>query len=95
MLPYPISSDALIWDEWNRHIARHAVIQQEVEEVCEGRYIVRQGHSGRFIVIGLTSINRMLAVILEAGEEERFYVVTARSASRRESHIFRGEMRDE
>ena len=91
MLPYPITPDMLIWDGWNRaHIARHDVTQQEVEEVCEGRYIVRQGHSGRFIVIGLTSINRMLAVILEASEEKRFYVVTARSAGRRERRIYRG-----
>ena len=96
MLPYPLTSDALIWDGKNTyHIARHGVTQQEVEDVCESRYIARQGHSGRFIVIGLTSINRMLAVILEASEEEMYYVVTARSAGRRERRIYREETRNE
>ena len=96
MLPYPITPDNLIWDKWNiEHIARHEVTRQEVEEVCEARYIAGQGHSGRFIVIGLTGINRMLAVILEASEEEMYYVVTARSASRRERRIYREETRNE
>jgi hypothetical protein len=32
----------LIWDAWNvAHIARHAVVPEEVEQVCHGDFIVR------------------------------------------------------
>ena len=92
MLPYNLTSDALIWNPANvAHIARHGVTFREVQEVCEGRYIVGQGHSERFIVIGPTLARRMVAVILEASYERMYYVVTARPASRGERRIYREE----
>jgi hypothetical protein len=43
----------LSWDPGNvAHIARHAVVPEEVEAVCHGRPLVQVGKSGRFLVIG-------------------------------------------
>ena len=42
----------LIWDSWNvAHIARHEVTPDEVEEVCQGEYIVRQTYDERLLLI--------------------------------------------
>ena len=76
----------LIWDAWNiAHIARHHVIPQEVEEACQGKIIILDGHHGRFIVIGLTQKKRLLAVVLDPEPEPgAYYPVTARTADRKE-----------
>ena len=80
---------ALRWDPWNvNHIATHGVTIEEVEEVCNGTFISRLGHSGRLMIIGPTGAGRMLSVILEETDEDSYYVVTARLASRRERRIY-------
>ena len=90
MLPYPLTADALTWDERNTtHIKRHDVVPDEVEEVCNGRFIVLEGYAGRFIIVGLTLTDRMLSVVLAPMYQQRYYVVTARPASRRERHLYR------
>lgn len=92
MLPYPISSDALIWDEWNiEHIARHGVARDEAMEVFSSRFIVLHGHDGRFIIVGQSTGGRALSIVVEPEDEWKYYVVTARSASRRERRIHREE----
>ena len=85
----------LIWDDWNTaHIARHAVVPDEVEEVCRGDFIMREGHSERIMLIGPTEAGRLLAVILSDEGEDTYYPVTARPASRQERRLYRHE-RDE
>jgi len=77
----------LIWDTWNiAHIARHDVIPDEVEEVCHGHPVTSQTYQGRIRVIGPTSNQRMLTVILAPTEERGvyYYPVTARPADRKE-----------
>ena len=94
MLPHEITSDALAWNSWNiEHISRHDVTRNEVEEVCEGRFIFRESYGGRFVVIGLTLDRRALAVVIEPDNDGMYYVVTARSASRRERRIYEEETR--
>ena len=75
----------LIWDSWNViHIARHGVVPDEVEIVCHNDPLVQEGKKGRLLVIGMTSTERFLTVILDAEEDEEvYYPVTARSASKR------------
>lgn len=75
----------LIWDEWNiAHIARHNVIAQEVEEVCERHPVERTGHKNRIFLIGQTEKNRMLTVILNHTEQADVYrPITAYEASKR------------
>ena len=79
----------LRWDPWNiAHIARHGVTPDEVEEVCRGPYIVRQGYQARLVLIGPTTTGRMLAVVLEPVEPGVFFPLTARPASRRERRLY-------
>lgn len=87
----------LVWDEWNiTHIARHEVIPEEVEEICHSDALVQQGHRGRLLIIGLTRGNKMITVIIDPEPEKGvYYVVTARSSSKRERKIYRHEKGDE
>jgi uncharacterized protein len=75
----------LIWDEWNTaHIARHGIVPNEVEEVCEGRPLLRDSYNERIMVIGPTRSGRMLAIVLHPKGKGLYYPVTARPADRRE-----------
>ncbi len=80
-----ISINKLIWDDGNKaHIARHDVVPDEVEEVCQGTPIIRNSYNDRIMVIGPSSSGRMLAVVLHPKGEGVYYPVTARSADKRE-----------
>ena len=82
----------LIWDEWNiAHIARHDVLPDEVEEVCQSQHVEHEAYGGRVMVIGRTQAGRMLSVVLAPYGEGIYYPVTARDASRRERRIYRSE----
>ena len=75
----------LIWDDWNiEHIARHDVIPQEVEEVCEGDPFWSETYQGRLRLVGNTKAGRTLTIILAPKTNDTYYPVTARSASRQE-----------
>lgn len=87
----------LVWDEWNiDHIARHQVVPEEVEEVCKGNFVIRDGKKGRFLIIGLTSLDRMISIFLDPEPDEGvYYPVTSRAASVKERKIYKQEMGDE
>ena len=80
----------LLWNSWNvRHIARHEVTPEEVEQICHRDHTVLAGHTGRIVLIGVTKGKRTVAVILESqGTEGVYYPVTARPASRKERHYY-------
>ena len=80
----------LVWDEWNvRHIARHNIVPDEVEEVCHGDPYPEKGKKGRLRLTGPTTSGRMLVVVLDPGEEPgAYYPVTARPASRKERRAY-------
>ncbi len=80
----------LIWDDWNiSHIARHAITPDDVEEVCQGNYLVRQTYQGRFMVIGPNAAGNLLSVVLALEGEGTYYVVTARPSAKKERSIYR------
>ena len=82
----------LVWDEWNTaHIARHDVFPDEVEEVCHNDPIVSETYNDRLRVIGLTGSGEILTVILAPEDEDVYYVVTARPASRKERQLYRAQ----
>ena len=82
----------LIWDSWNvSHIALHKVTPEEVEEVCQGDFIVREGYQERIILIGPTKAERILSVILAPMGEGNYYPVTAFPAKRRMRRIYQEE----
>ncbi len=67
------------------------VVPEQVEEVCHGEHLVHQGHTGRFLVLGPTRAGRLLAVVLDPEGDDVYYVVTARSADRKERRIYQRE----
>ena len=83
----------LIWDAWNvAHFARHAVMPEEVEQVCHIDFIVRPSYRERLLVIAPTLAGRVLAAVLVPEEAEGgYYVVTARPADRKARAIYRRE----
>ena len=90
MLPHEITTDNLTWNPRNiEHIAQHDVTRNEVEEVCEGRFIFWESYGGRFMIVGRTLAERALAVVLEPDDDDMYYVVTVRPASRRERRLYR------
>jgi uncharacterized DUF497 family protein len=87
----------LIWDEWNiAHIARHGVVKEEVEQVCESEFVSRDSYDGRYLVIGFTSVGRMITVILDPEfEKDVYYPVTARPTAKRERKYYDKEKGDD
>ena len=79
----------LLWNPGNvAHIAEHHVTIQEVEQVCQGEALLREGYLGRILVIGQTVAGRVLAIVLEPVDEESYYVITARPADRKERRLY-------
>ena len=84
--------ETLRWDSWNiAHIARHAVVPEEVEAVCRGPAIARTTYDKRILIIGPTAKGRLLAVVLAPENAGHWYPITARPASRAERRIYRIE----
>lgn len=85
----------LRWNTWNeRHIARHRVTRDEVEEVCHGNPVPSQTYKDRLRVVGPTRSGRMLTVILAPEGGGVYYPVTARPASRKERLQYREQRGD-
>ncbi len=83
--------DRLEWDDWNReHIAKHAVVPEEVEELLGTSPLVRQTYKARYQLLGPTLSGRMLSVIVGAVPDGSnvWYVFSARPASRKERRLY-------
>ena len=80
-----IEVTGLIWDEWNKkHIQRHNVTTEEIEEVCHSQIKTYKTYRGRIEVIGETRAGRKLKIILspedrnlQQYEKGFYYPVTA------------------
>ena len=85
----------LLWDDWNvAHIARHDVVPNEVEEVCEGKHVERKGWRQRIFLIGTTKKDRISTVILEPAENTGEYrPITTYDASKRSIKTYEEEMK--
>lgn len=83
------------WTEGSEdHIARHRVEPAEVEAVIYTR--PRWSHPGREgteLVYGTTDAGRYLLVVLAAGSDGRYFVVTARDMDSAERRQFRRRAR--
>ena len=81
---------AMAWDFRSaEHIARHGVLQQEVEELIEGLYLTRRTRSKCSMVYGRTYAGRYLVVVIAPRSEGYAYVVTARDMTWTEKRWFR------
>ncbi|MBM3926344.1 MAG: BrnT family toxin [SAR202 cluster bacterium] len=68
----------LEWDDRNiKHIARHSVSPEEVEDVCFGFHFARSEHGGRYVLSGQSDAGRYLNVIVEDLGRGRFRPITA------------------
>ena len=80
------SIDHLHWDDWNRdHIAKHAVLPQEAEEVVAGLPTVNETYKQRLQLVGPTVAGRMLSIVVvrfPIGRALSTYSVPARRAAR-------------
>ena len=86
------SLDRLHWDEWNRdHIAKHAVMPEEAEEVIAGSPVVSETYWQRLQLVGPTLVGRMLSIVVGAvpGRPGIYYVFSARPASRKERAMYK------
>ncbi len=82
-----IKIDQLIWDEWNiKHIRKHSISQQEVEEAIINVVAHRKGYRRRIILIG-RSKTRILSVIAVKEHSSKYYVITARDADKKERKL--------
>ena len=83
----------LIWDVWNiNHIARHNVIPEEVEEVCDSREVyISKSRNHSFRIIGQTLAGRYLLIILgyRDSNSNSYYVLTARDATKSERRLYK------
>jgi hypothetical protein len=70
------------------HISRHAVLPEEVEEVCFGQALVQRGKArGRspvYYVLGQTSSGRYLFCVIIQFPGGKGFPVTARPMTRKE-----------
>lgn len=61
----------LIWDEWNKkHIVKHGISIEEVEEVFQGKYEAVKSYRRRIQVSGSTESGRKLTIILSPEDRE-------------------------
>lgn len=62
---------SLIWDEWNRkHLGRHHISPEEIEEVCHGKHQTVQSYRKRILIKGATKSGRFLSIVLSPEDEE-------------------------
>ena len=76
---------SLVWDEFNsQHIRLHGVTIIGAEEAAQSKIRVKKTHGDRLLVFGKTKNNKYLTLVLAPAGKDSYYVVTARSMSRKE-----------
>lgn len=86
-----ITIKLLEWDEYNiAHIARHHVLQTEIEEIIRSKGVTlkSKSHAMRIVIIGKTGKERSLTVVLEQKSRLVWRTVTAYDASRKERKFY-------
>lgn len=78
----------LVWDSINvEHIKKkHTVTVAEVEDSIQQINAHKIGYAGRIFLIGRTG-KRILAVLLKPQAQNKYYVVTARDADKKERKL--------
>lgn len=72
-----------------QHIAKHGITLAEVLEVVESNYVYIKGREDRWLVIGKTTNQRFLTIIIGEREEKyTFGLVTARPSREEEKSFY-------
>lgn len=80
----------LIWDKRNTsHIARHHIVPEEIYEVCRDKPVIQQGTKrNRLVLLGNTSDDRLINVVLESRGKGSYYPITAYDASLEDEALY-------
>lgn len=79
-----ITIEQLVWDDWNiKHIKKHKVTKEEIEEAITHIVTHRQGYNRRIMLIGRTG-TRILSIVVSKEQLDCYYIVTARDADKKE-----------
>jgi len=78
-----------VWDEENvRHIAKHGVTPEEIEEALTGTPVVLRGPDGRYLAHGRTESGRLLFAVYVTRPRGRIRVITARDMTKSEKRLW-------
>lgn len=78
---------SLVFDKYNlEHIKKHKVTRSEIEKVGKKFVYHRKTHTGRYLLVGVVGL-RMLTLVLKRVSPGKYYLVTARDASKKERKI--------
>lgn len=82
-----IEIDSLIWNKWNiEHVKKHGLTKRKVEISISNIKAFRYGYKGRIILICELK-NKLISIVVDRKSEGKYYVVTARSADRKEREL--------
>ena len=81
----------LIWDLWNiKHIARHNIHPDEIEEACHSDPLVLRGQQkNRLVLIGKIGEDKIITVVLEPKKNHTYYPITAYSSDTKERSLYK------
>jgi uncharacterized DUF497 family protein len=83
---------SILWDqETVDHIANHAVIPEEVEEVLFNEYdvpVILRGKENKYLTYGLTDGGRLLFIVW-VSRHRKTRIVTARDMTKNEKQFYR------
>lgn len=79
----------IIEEDREEHIAKHAVVIDEVLEVVSGDYVYIQGKLERWLLIGKTEKERFLTIVIgERAEKNVYGFITARPSRKEEKSFY-------
>ena len=76
-------------DDSERHLARHHVTPEEVEQCTNRPFYTMTGRDSTTLLFGQTHAGRYLLVVLSVAGDGRWYVVTARTMTVSERHLYK------
>ena len=72
----------LVWEAANiRHIARHSINRDEVEELIRNHHLVKPAPQKRLVLLGETDTGRILELVLIPKGRGRYYPLTCYDAN--------------
>ena len=91
-----VIEELIVEEDRSEHIAKHDITVNEVLEVVFGDYATDAGKEGRILLIGKTSKQRWITVIVgKRTGKNRYGLVTARDVKKKEKLLYLKEFKGE
>jgi len=91
-----VVDELIIEEDRPVHIAKHSVTIDEVYEIVFGDYATDAGKEGRILLIGKTSKQRWITVIIgKRIGKNKYGLVTARDVKKKEKLLYQRESKGE